>query len=149
MGSTIDRLSIALASGTSRREALGIILASGAALLPWTAAANEKKKRRRQRRKIINRSLEFCESWCKSKFFSDEAAIESCVNAAESGKGPCYAAAEKGPGHFCLRVKKCGDGKYCCPESPDGGPVTEGACCPKSTVCAFLNGTSMGELCAE
>lgn len=147
MESEIDRLAKMLASGASRREALGAVVAGGAALLPWTAAGKDEKERRRQRRRIIRRTLEFCQFWCDEKFTGNEAAIQSCFNAAKTGKGPCYSASEQGPGHFCLRIKKCGDGKYCCPESPSGGPVTEGACCPRGTFCAFINGTVVGELC--
>lgn len=147
MGSEIDRLAKALARGASRREALGALLAGGAALLPWTAAGKDKKKRRRQRRRVIQRTLEFCQYWCDEKFTGNEAAIQSCLNAARTGKGPCYSAAEKGPGHFCLRVKTCGDGKYCCPSVLASNPVTEGACCARGTVCGFINGTVIGELC--
>ena len=147
MGSEIDRLAKALASGASRREALGAAGAGVAALLPWTAAGNERKKRRRERRRVIQRTLEFCLYWCDEKFTGDEPAIQSCINAARAGKGPCYSASEQGPGHFCLRVKPCGKGKYCCPSVLGGTPVTEGTCCAKGTVCGFVNGTVIGELC--
>lgn len=147
MGSEIDRLAKALASGASRREALGAVVAVGAALLPWTAAGKDKKQRRRQRRRVIQRTLEFCQFWCDDKFTGNEAAIQSCRGAARAGKGPCYSAVEKGPGHFCLRVKECGARKYCCPSVISGLPVTEGICCAKGTVCGFVNGTVIGELC--
>jgi hypothetical protein len=146
MGSEIDRLAKALASGATRREALGAIAAGGAALLPWTAAGKDRKKRRRQRRRIIGRTLEFCQFWCGQKF-TEEAEIQSCINAARTGKGPCYSASEKGPGHFCLRVKSCGDRKYCCPSVLGGDPVTEGSCCAKGTTCGFINSTVVDGLC--
>jgi hypothetical protein len=147
MGKDIDRLALFLASGTSRRAALGALLAGGAALLPWTAAGKDKKKRRRQRRKDIARYVAYCQHWCDEKFTGDEEGIHACIDAAKTGKGPCYSATEKGPGHFCLRVKHCPDHKYCCPTVVGDLPVTEGVCCAKGTVCGFINGTSTGEQC--
>lgn len=149
MGSEIDRLAKALASGASRREALGAIVASGAALLPWTATAKDKKTRRRQRRRIIRQSFEFCQLWCDETFFGNASAIQSCLNAAKTGKGPCYSATEKGPGHFCLRVKPCGKEKFCCPNVIGGDPVTEGSCCAQGTICGAVNGSFPGLLCED
>jgi hypothetical protein len=157
MGALLDRLAMALASGASRRTAVGGFLAGMAASAPWTEAAKNKRKRRRkrknraqkERRRAIARYLDYCQSWCDARFDGNPTDIQSCISAAEEGKGPCYSAAEQGPGHFCLRVKKCGKRKYCCPEVPDGGPVTEGACCRKGAICAFINGTFTGDLCVD
>ncbi|MDF3040683.1 MAG: hypothetical protein K0Q71_3389 [Thermomicrobiales bacterium] len=154
MGVLLDRLAMALASGASRRTAVGGFLAGMAAAAPWTEAAKSKKKRRRQRKKqrrrAIARYVDYCQSWCDERFEGDEEDIQACISAAEKGKGPCYSAAEQGPGHFCLRVKKCGKRKYCCPEvGSEGDPVTDGSCCPKGTFCAFINGTVSGNLCVE
>jgi hypothetical protein len=146
MARIIDEFAKALASGASRRSAVGGIFAGATALLPWTAEAakRNKRKKQRKRRKAIKRYLEYCQFWCEQRFGPETSAIQSCINMAESGKGPCYA---EGPGHFCLRVKKCGKGKYCCPELMSGDPVSEGSCCPKGSFCAFLNGTVLNGFC--
>jgi hypothetical protein len=47
MGDSLDRLSRALASGASRRLALGGVLTGIAAALPWTAEGKKKKNKRK------------------------------------------------------------------------------------------------------
>jgi hypothetical protein len=155
MGEAIDRLAKALASGASRRTALGGLFAASAALLPWTATAknqkkkNKKKKKRkkRQQRKAYQRYLEYCQIWCDFRFSLDEGQIQPCIQAAEKGQGPCYSALEQGPGYFCHKVQSCGKNQYCCPLLQGGDPVTEGACCPNGTVCPIVNGSVIGNLC--
>jgi hypothetical protein len=148
MGEAIDRLAKALASGVSRRSALGGVLAGSAVLLPWTAAAKKRKKKRKQERKVYRQYLEYCHSWCGFRFGSSEAEKQSCNKAAKKGKGPCYSATEQGPGYFCHKVTPCGKNQYCCPLLVGGSPVTEGRCCPKGTFCPNLNGTTVNDLCA-
>jgi hypothetical protein len=154
MSAMIDEFAKALASGASRRSALAGLLASVAAVLPWTTEAKNKakkrKKRRRQRRQRqqdIQRYLEFCEVWCGDEFGPVAEDVDACIAAAETGHGPCYSATAKGPGYFCSK-KKCGKHTRCCPNVGFmGGPVTEGACCGKDAFCAFINGTIAGDLC--
>lgn len=147
MGEAIDQLSKALASGASRRAALGGALVGVAAILPWTAEAKNRKRRRKQRHRAFRRYHPYCQSWCADRFLPDAGAAQQCTDDAKQGRGACYAASEQGPGYFCHKVKKCGDGKYCCPSVLGGSPVTEGTCCPTGSSCAFINGTAVTDLC--
>jgi hypothetical protein len=135
VGEALDRISRALASGTSRRTALGGLLAGSAVILPWTAEAKKKKHRHKKKFKKFQES---CNQWCGDKFGSSGQSFTSCVNKAKEGKGPCYSSTEQGPGFFCTQVKKCGD-LNCCPDLSGGDPVTDGLCC--TTDCEALNGT--------
>jgi hypothetical protein len=147
MGDAIDQFAKALATGRSRREAALGLFASGAAMLPWTSAARGKRKNKHP--KNLKRYLEYCQSWCDDKFDGDETAIQDCVDAAKNGEGPCYSASSQGPGYFCTKVKHCHRHKYCCPALLAGDPVHEGACCPRGTDCAFINGTFAPKLCVH
>ncbi|MFN8591224.1 MAG: hypothetical protein U0031_07130 [Thermomicrobiales bacterium] len=132
MGSLIDDVSKALASGTSRRAALGALLAGSAASLPWSSEASNQKKRRR-----FKKYLEYCKQWCGFRNMVGTKQYEECVKKAKNGKGACY---RTGPGRFCLD-KDCPEGTICCPDFVGGDPVTSGECCENP--CTQINGTNI------
>ncbi len=136
MSDILDGISKALASGASRRAALGGALAGAASTLPWMADA---KRRNRNKSKKFKKLLRFCQDWCGSQFMQGTPEFTNCVKKAKEGKGPCYSATEQGPGHFCTKVQPCGK-KTCCPNTTVG-PVTEGECCDKGEACMAANGT--------
>jgi hypothetical protein len=135
VGEALDRISRALVSGTSRRAALGGMMAGMAASLPWTA---EGKKKKRRRKKKFKKFQESCNQWCGDKFGFSGQAFNSCVTKAKEGKGPCYSSTDQGPGFYCTHVLKCGE-LNCCPTIIDGDPVKDGQCCTSD--CQVLNGT--------
>ena len=134
MGDAFDRLSMALASGASRRAALAGLLASAAAL-PLTASG----RRRRKRTKKFKKYHDFCRTWCGDRFMDGSNEFGQCVAKAKEGKGACYA---EGPGHFCLSLAHCSEHQVCCPFFFSGDPVTEGECCASNEQCAAPNATA-------
>ena len=135
MGEAFDRLSMALASGASRRSALAGLLASAAAL-PLTASG----RRRHNRTKGFKKYLDFCRTWCGRRFMVGSSEFAQCVAKAKEGKGACYT---EGPGHFCLSLAHCGKEEVCCPFFFSGDPVTQGECCAATEQCSALNGTAL------
>lgn len=142
MGEMLDRLSKALASDTSRRGALGGLLAGAALTLPWNAEAKNKKKKKR--RKKFQPFQQYCADWCGYKFGFSGKEFSNCVNKAKDGQGPCYSPVDQGPGRLCAFQLGCGKGLFCCPlffPGEKGAPVQTGECC--FTPCDLtVNGTS-------
>lgn len=134
MGSLIDDVSKALASGSSRRAALGALLAGSAASLPWSSEASNDRKQRRRR---FKKYLDYCKQWCGYRNMVGTKPYQECVQKAKEGKGSCYAT---GPGRFCLD-KDCPEGTICCPDFVDSSRVTSGECCEDT--CTAVNGTNV------
>lgn len=142
MEDMLDRLSKALASDTSRRSALGGLLAGAALTLPWNAEAKNKKKKKQRKR--FQPFQEFCSEWCGYKFGFSGKAFSTCVEKAKDGQGPCYSPVDQGPGRLCAFVLGCDNGQFCCPiffPEQKGAPVEIGECCVKP--CELLNGTNI------
>ncbi len=137
MTELLDQFARSLASGASRRAALGALLAGSAAALPFTSEA---KKRKTKRKKKFKKFQESCNRWCEAKFASSGQARSACIDKAKEGKGPCYSATEEGPAFYCLTVQKCGD-LNCCPTLVGGAPVKDGVCCSTPCSLTMVNGT--------
>jgi hypothetical protein len=135
MGEALDRLAKALASGSSRRVALGGLLTGAAAALPWTTEAKKKKKKRKKKFKKLQT---YCNQWCGEKFGFSGKSFNTCVDKAKEGKGACYSDVAQGPGFYCTHVLQCGE-LNCCPTIDGGEPVKDGECCDGD--CALGNGT--------
>lgn len=138
MTEALDQFARALASGTSRRAALGALLAGSAAALPLTSEARKNKNKNKRKRKF-QEFQESCNVWCDAKFASSIKDQTSCIAKAKEGKGPCYSATEEGPGFYCTNVLICKE-QNCCPTLNGGAPVKDGVCC--TNACTFaINGT--------
>ena len=131
MGRTIDDLSVALASGLHRRQAVSILMAGTAALQPW---ASEGKKRRKKKKGSgrAQRYLDYCRLWCENRFGAGTSEAQACVSKAKEGRGACYSTSEKGPGWFCERLD-CRD-VVCCPLMTSGA-IAYAQCCPPGFGC--------------
>jgi hypothetical protein len=146
MGDAIDRLSKALASGRSRREALVALATASVAFLPWTAEGKNKqalrRRRRRQRRLAqFEPFLADCEEWCASTFALGTKQRTDCIDLARTGQGACYSEIDRGPGFYCTKEQICQNGRTCCPDISGGGPVVSGPCCVGG--CDAINGTAL------
>jgi len=134
----LDQFARALATGASRRAALGALLAGSAAALPFSSEA-KKNKNKNKRKKKFQEFQESCNLWCDARFASSIKDQTSCIAKAKEGKGPCYSATEEGPGFYCTNILICKE-LICCPTLNGGAPVKDGECC--STPCLLtLNGT--------
>jgi hypothetical protein len=124
MGDALDQFSKSLASGASRRRALGALLAGSVSVLPLTAEGRKNKnKRKRKLQRKFAPYQQACEDW-------------TCLEDARVGKGPCFAA--DGSGAACL--EKCPEGQFCCPALLSTGKVGFVECC--TTECGLsLNST--------
>ena len=138
MGEAIDRLAKLLASGGSRRAAIGSLLTGAAILLPRPIEASRHRRKRTAR---FQRFQQFCEEWCDIRFGSGSAESQQCIASAKDGKGPCYSSSLQGPGYFCTQVQQCGKRGLCCPRITTGDPVTDGECCTSGEACRALNST--------
>jgi hypothetical protein len=152
MGGVIDDLAKALASGVSRRKALAGLAAGAAVTLPWTSEAKKghKKKKKKNRSTPQAPSVQpaavspfvklqsLCDEWCARRFLIKDPGLTSCAKAAQSGTGPCYDAAEEGPGFFCLNKAGCTAEQTCCPGAAVdlGQKVKDATCCPPGTRCS-------------
>jgi hypothetical protein len=139
MSDVLDQFSKSLASGASRRRALGALLAGSVSALPLTAEGrkNRKKRNRKLRRKFAPYQ-QACEDWCTFNAQIPNATINlgQCLENARVGKGPCFA--EGGSGAACL--EQCPTGQFCCPALLSTGKVGSIQCC--TTECGLsLNST--------
>lgn len=109
MNDVLDQFSRALASGASRRRALGALLAGPVSALPFTAEGGKKKRKRRLRRKFAPYQ-QACADWCKvnSQLPNATVNLDLCVENAREGKGPCFG--PDGAGAACL--DQCHTGQF-------------------------------------
>lgn len=139
MSDMLDQFSKSLASGASRRRALGALLAGSVGALPLTAEG--RKHKNRKKRKLRRRFEPFrqaCEDWCTTNAQLPNATVNlgQCIEAAKEGKGPCFATG--GSGAACL--DQCPKGQFCCPALLNTGKVGFVECC--TTECGLsLNST--------
>jgi hypothetical protein len=139
MGDALDQFSKSLASGASRRRALGALLAGSVSVLPLTAEGRKNKnKRKRKLQRKFAPYQQACEDWCTANSQLPNATVNlgTCLEDARVGKGPCFAA--DGSGAACL--EKCPEGQFCCPALLSTGKVGFVECC--TTECGLsLNST--------
>jgi hypothetical protein len=139
MSDVLDQFSRSLASGASRRRAIGALVAGTVSALPLTAEG--RKNRNKRKRKLRRRFAPYqqaCADWCTTNAQLPNATVnlEQCLKAAKEGKGPCFAA--DGSGAACL--DKCPTGQFCCPTLLNTGKVAFTECC--TTECSLsLNST--------
>lgn len=139
MSDVLDQFSKSLASGASRRRALGALLAGSVGAFPLTAEGRKSKnKRKRRLRRKFAPYQQACNDWCTTNAQLPNATVklEPCRKAAKEGKGPCFA--EGGSGAACLA--QCSTGQFCCPALLNTGKVGFVECC--TTECGLsLNST--------
>ncbi|MEZ4564436.1 MAG: hypothetical protein R2853_17020 [Thermomicrobiales bacterium] len=139
MSEVLDQLSRSLASGASRRRALGALLASSVSTIPLTAEGRKnRKKRKRKLRRRFAPYQQACGDWCQTnaQLPGSTVSLESCLKAAKEGKGPCFG--PDGSGAACL--DQCPKGQFCCPTLLNTGKVGFIECC--TTQCGLsLNNT--------
>ncbi len=128
MGDALDQFSKSLASGASRRSALGALVAGSMIALPFTAEGRKSKgKKKRKLRQKFAPYQQACEDWCRANSLLPNATINFglCLKKAAEGKGPCFA--PEGAGSVCL--DQCTGGQFCCPALLSSGKVGAVQCC--------------------
>lgn len=132
MSDLLDQFSKSLATGASRRRALGALLVGSVSALPLTAEGrkNKNKRNRKQRRKFAP-YRQACEDWCKvnSELPNATVQLDKCLEQAKVGKGPCFST--NGAGAACL--DRCPTGQFCCTSLLSSGAVGLVQCC--TTAC--------------
>lgn len=141
MGDALDQFSKSLASGASRRRALGALLAGSALSLPFTAEG--KKNKNKKKKKLQQKFAPYqgvCEDWCmlNSQQSSSGVNFGLCVRDAKIGKGDCFSPSKGGVGALC--VDKCA-ATTCCPTILGSGNVDRVECCASESCDSAINGT--------
>lgn len=139
MGDALDQFSKSLASGASRRRALGALLAGSAFALPFTAEG--KKNKNKKRKKLEQKFAPYqrmCNDWCRlnSQQSSSDVNFGLCIKDAKIGKGACFG--KGGVGALC--VAQC-DATTCCPSIGSAGDIQRIQCCSSDLCDTAVNGT--------
>lgn len=139
MGDALDQFSKSLASGASRRHALGALLAGSALALPFTVEGKKNKKKKKLQQKFAPYQG-VCEDWCRinSQLSNSGVNFGLCVKDAKTGKGDCFSSSKGGVGALC--VGKC-DATTCCPTILGSGDVDRVECCSSESCSSAVNGT--------
>jgi hypothetical protein len=145
MGNLLDQLSKSLASGASRRQALGALLAGSAVTLPFTADAG--KKRNKKKKKLLQKFAPYqqiCDDWCRLNSQQANSGVNFglCTKDAKMGKGDCFSSSKGGVGALC--VAQC-DATTCCPSIGGAGDVMSVQCCSSDLCDTAVNGTMFCE----
>lgn len=139
MSELLDQFSKSLASGASRRRALGVLVAGSVSALPFTAEGRKSKnKRKRKLRQKFAPYQQVCRDWCTTNAQLPDATVDLAqfIKAAKEGKGPCFATDASGAA--CLA--QCPKDQFCCPSLLNTGKVGFIDCC--TTECSLsLNST--------
>jgi hypothetical protein len=139
MSDMLDQFSKSLASGASRRRAIGALLVGSVSALPFTAEGRKNRNKRKQKlRKRFAPYQQVCQDWCTTNAQLPNATVnlDQCLKAAKEGKGPCFGA--DGSGSAC--VAQCPKEQFCCPSLLNTGKVGFIDCC--TTACGLsLNNT--------
>lgn len=143
MGDALDQFSKSLASGASRRRALGALLAGSALSLPFTAEG--KKNKNKKKKKLQQKFAPYqgvCEDWCmlNSQQSSSGVNFGLCIRDAKIGKGDCFSPSKGGVGALC--VDKCA-ATTCCPTILGSGNVDRVECCASESCDSAINGTML------
>jgi hypothetical protein len=145
MGDALDQFSKSLASGASRRRALGALLAGSVSALPLTAEGmkNKNKKKKKLQQKFAPYQ-QICDDWCRINSQQPNATVNFglCIKDAKIGKGDCFSTSKGGVGAQC--VAKCAT-STCCPSIRASGDVSLVECCASEFCNSAVNGTMFCE----